>query len=150
MYGYVVALFMGVMGIVSIVAYFRNRKAMKSIGLVAAAGTANLVIGILGVVFMLLNMTVPFFTYSVQAFGAIMVALFMLIEGINCVASAILNRSGSTGLTRVMTGVLGVLMIVGFAGALVFPPVIISMFGIFLGVGMAVQGVSRIALGFML
>lgn len=149
-YGYIAAIFMGVMGIGCIINYFINRKAIKANAIDAAAGTANLAVGIFGVVFMLLNMTVPFFTYSVQEFGAILVALFMLIEGAKCVGEAVANKSGASAMARIMTGVLGVLMIIGFLGALAFPALIISMFGMFMGVGLLVQGVSRLAAGFML
>lgn len=143
-YGYIIAIFIGVMGIMCLINYFSMRKAYKASGIQMFSGTASLVIGIFGVVFMLLNMTVPFFNYSVQEFGAILVSLFMLTEGIYCIAGAITNRAGKSTAMRVLTGIFGVVMIIGFIYALAYPAVIIAMFGVFLGICMLVQGISRI------
>ena len=143
-YDYIIAIFIGVMGIMCIANYFVTRRALKGSGFQMFSGTASLAIGVFGVVFMLLNMTVPFFNYSVQEFGAILVALFMLTEGITSLTSAIANHSGENMAMRVLTGVFGVAMIVGFVIAVAQPALIISMFGIFLGVCMLIQGVSRI------
>ena len=149
-YGYIIAIFVGVMGIMCLVNYFTTRKTAKASGIQAASGTANLAIGIFGVVFMLLNMTVPFFNYSVQEFAAILVSLFMLVEGISCIAGAFTNKDGNSMGMRILTGIFGVLMVIAFVYALACPAIIISMFGIFLGACMLVQGVSRIALAFSL
>lgn len=144
LYGYIIAVFIGIMGIMCLVNYFSSRKAAKASGVQMFSGTADLVIGIFGVVFMLLNMTVPFFNYTVQEFGAILVSLFMLVEGISSIAEAIVNRAGAGAGMRVLSGILGLLMIIGFVYALACPAIIISIFGIFLGACMLVQGVSRI------
>lgn len=145
MYGYLIAVFIGMMGIMCIINYLAMRKAFKTSGIQMFSGTASLAIGIFGVVFMLLNMTVPFFNYSVQEFGAILVSLFMLTEGVSCVAGAFTNRAGKNAAMRILTGLFGIVMIVGFVYALMYPAVIISMFGIFLGIGLLVQGIGRIA-----
>ncbi len=149
-YGYIIAIFIGAMGILCIVNYLMMRKALKGSGFQVFSGTASLAIGVFGVVFMLLNLTVPFFNYSVQEFGAILVALFMLTEGITSLTCAIANHSGENMAMRVLTGMFGVAMIAGFVIALAQPALIISVFGIFLGVCMLVQGVSRITWAFSL
>ena len=149
-YGYIIAIFIGVMGIMCIANYFMTKRAMRASGIQMFSGTAGLAIGIFGVVFMLLNMTVPFFNYNVQEFGAILVALFMLTEGITCIVSAVSNRAGASMGMRVLTGVFGAAMVIGFVYVVACPAVIISVFGIFLGVSLLVQGVSRIMLALAL
>ena len=148
-YGYISAVFIGVMGLMSIVNWFLVRREAKRSGLQLISGAGGLIIGIFGVVFMLLNMTVPFFTYSVQEFGAILVMMFLLLEGVLTTVSAVRNRNNRNGLMRVMMGIFGVLMIVGCLFGIIFPEVVISMFGIFLGVSLLVQGISRIALALL-
>lgn len=149
-YGYIAAIFIGVMGIMSIIAYFKTRKQAKTSASVAAFGTANLVIGIVSVIFMVLNMTVPFFTYSVQEFAAIVCIAFMIIEGASCIYSAITNKSGAGTGMRILTAIFGVIMLIGCIYGIACPAVVIAMFGVFLGATFMVQGFSRIVLAFAL
>ena len=150
MYGYTCSIIIGIMGVISIVEVImtrKERKAARAAGLETTSGVLGVVLGILGIVFMLLNMNVPFFTYAVAELGAVVLMLYLLFDGGLTVIGAFLAKESSMG-TRILLGILGVLMIIVAFWGIGFPAVVISMFGTFLAIGFAVAGINRFVLAF--
>lgn len=147
-YGYVFAAFVGATGIMSIINWFIIRRATKNAGLTMVSGTAGLIIGILAVIFMVMDFTIPFFNYSVQEFAAIIVMMFLLVEGVLMLVRAFTSKTDSAP-ARILYGIIGLFMAAMCIYGIIYPAVVIAMFGIFLGAGFGVQGVSRILVGFL-
>lgn len=144
-YGYLCAIVIGCLGIIVIISYFMNRKAMKVAGTEAVVGTAGLALGILGVIFMVLNIEIPGFVYGVQEFGAVMLMVFMLIEGFGMIIFAVKSR-GIPG--RIPVIIFGCLMVIACLFGVTCPVMVISIMGAFMGINFALYGINRFIVAF--
>lgn len=149
-YGYMGSIMIGLVGILSIVTVIATRKeraAARAAGIEVASGAVGIILGILGVVFMWLNMSVPFFTYAVAEVGAVMLMFYLLIDGIMSIVAAIMAKGAGAGM-RIASAVVGILMVALAVWGIAFPPMVIASLGIFMGVGFLIVGVNRIIFAF--
>lgn len=142
-YVYVASIYVGIVGIVFIIDYCVNRKKRKLGSTQAYAGGLGVALAILAIIFMLLNITIPGFTFVTQELVAIILLIALLIEGIITIVNAFTYLFYSTAM-RVLSVILGLLMVIAACAAFGCLPLIIGMMGIFTSIGFAVSGVSLI------
>ena len=146
-YGYMIAVIVGLMGIMTIVGYVMARSAGVASGLVGIDGTLALVVGILGVVFMVLNMAVPGFTYGVEHLAAVIMMAYLLVNGIVVIVQAV-SFSSVIGIGMTIAQVLlGILEIIAAFYGFLAPAAVLAAFGLYLGFCLIFSGCTRIALG---
>ena len=146
-FSYISAIVMGVYGIGSIISYFINRKKFINSAFEVVAGTAGLILGIFGVVYMIFTLIDPSFIVYMKIVAVVLLMAFIIFEGITMIVEAIRNKN------RVGTGrcilfiILGLLMIAlgGFGlfeglGVLTIAAFITE--GIILGAGLVASGIG--------
>ncbi len=149
-YGYVVSIFIGVMGLMIIAGYLAGRASGPASVLLGLDGTVALVIGILGVIFMVCNVAIPGFTYGVEHMAAVVLMAYMLVDGIVVIFHAVkLSQFTSVGIT-ILQCLLGIIQIVAAVYGFVSPAVVLAVFGLYLGFSLILSGITRISLGIAL
>lgn len=141
-YGYIIACFIGVMGVISIIDYFVSKKnrPLKA----AIVGPSGLVLGILGVLFFIFNTTVEGFTLAVQFIAAVIFMIFILVEGVSTLVNSFtLKKVLGTG-GWIFFLIFGILMILAGIAGLSCLPIVVSMFGTFTAIGFIINSVYMI------
>ena len=146
-FAYIASILVGVVGIITIIDYIVNHKKRKKSAVLAAAGGASLLAGILGVIFMILTVSTDSFFLIWQNVLAIFIAVSVLVDGVMMIVGAFTYRLYTPGM-RVLSVILGILMVLAGSAALSFPSVIIGALGVFTSIGIGVIGISLIVSSF--
>ena len=144
---YIFAIYIGIVGIITVIDYIAKKNERKKSGVEAAAGGISLAAAIISIIFMICNITISGFTFATAEFGAMLLLLAIVIDGFMNIVGAFTYRDYSLGM-RILVIILGILMISAGSTGFFITPLIVSMFGIFTAIGIGVFGVSLIATSF--
>lgn len=147
-YGYIIAFYIGIMGICAIISYFNQKKQKKEKGIEMAMGTASLVLGIIGVIFFLFNLTIPGFTIAAEGCVAALMMLFIFVEGIMTIISSVSVGRKLESKTWGITLTLGILMVVLSTVGLSCLTAVVSMFGWMAAIGFVINSVRMLVSAF--
>lgn len=142
-YAYIAVIAAGIIGIVGIIDYAVNNKKRKKAGIQAAVGGVSLAASIICVILFVLSLLIPTFTIDLVLIGATFLLVSLTVDGIMNIIGAFTYREYDGGM-RVCNVLLGILMILGANAGFRCFPLIISMMGVFTGIGTLVAGISLI------
>ncbi len=145
-YGYLVAIYVGVIGIMTIICFIVERKKKRLSGLEGALGGVALAFAILAVMFMFFNIRIPGFTFRWITFCAVFFLVSMTVEGISLFVRGIV-RPYPVGM-KIFMIVFGLLMLSASSTGYFMIPTVISMFGIFTAIGFLSTGIQLISTSF--
>ncbi len=143
-YEYVLATFIGVWGLYGIISFFVIRSEQKKRGSETLLSISALVLGVLALIFGICHYTIPSFGLSTQGVIAVLLLIFLLIDGVLTIVKAFTTEELTTGL-KILTVVMGIFLILAALAGLANIWMTISVFGMFLGIGFIFKGVAMIA-----
>ena len=143
-YEYVLATFIGVWGLYGIISFFVIRSEQKKRGSETLLSISALVLGVLALIFGICHYTIPTFGLSTQGVIAVLLLIFLLIDGVLTIVKAFTTEELTTGL-KILTVVMGIFLILAALAGLANIWMTISVFGMFLGIGFIFKGVAMIA-----
>ena len=144
---FVLTVYAGVVGIVTLVDYFANRKSRTHSVIEGAVGGSVVAVSIIAIVLMLLSIFIEGFSFSIAYLGAFFLIVAVLVYGIMTVVGAFTYRALDGGM-KALSVVFGILVIIAASTAFAFIPVIIGALGIFTSIGIMISGVSLIISAF--
>ena len=143
-YEYVLAVFIGVWGLFGIISFFVIRSEQKKQGAQTLLSISALLLGILALIFGICHFTIPSFGLSTQGVLAVLLCIYLLIDGVLTIVKGFTTAELTTGM-KVLTVILGIFLILAAIAGLANIWLTISVFGMFLGIGFLFKGVAMIA-----
>ena len=140
-FGYVISAFMGIWGIAAIITFIASRKNRRASGFEAAMGFIGLILGVCGVLFFIFSITIPGFTFTMEEMIIILLLVFLGIEGLLCMISALVNTSYHGVFVTVLAFIVGLIMLGGAVVGILNLQFLVPIIGLILGVAFVVNGI---------
>ena len=143
-YEYVLATFIGIWGLFAIISFFVIRSEQKKMGAETVIGISALVLGVLALIFGICHFTIPAFGLSTQGVIAVLLLIFLFIDGVLTIVSGFTDSDLTLGM-KILTIILGIFLILAAIVGLANIWLTISVFGLFIGIGFLFMGIKMVA-----